>query len=129
MLAFSRMSRSLVNDLEHLLRRHKSQLCAGAAVRYRASLLSGGIPAHNPDWSGAGAALHPSDVTLRQQFRWASTGLLRQYGIGYDQHQAMLRAYFDGAREILNPAHGKAISTLEQFIAGILAEIFRLDAC
>jgi hypothetical protein len=128
----------VVNNLEHLLRRHKRRLCAEAAARYRRSAGSDN-PATETDrlaLVGAeytheliliAAALYPSETTLRNQYQWASTGQLRQRGIGHDQQAAMLHGYFDAARQLrgLGTTTQAALADLEHFMAHILGEAFK----
>ncbi len=128
-----------LDDLERFLRGHKSQLCAGAADHF--NRLSMPIPPSTPDhhaiWAQVGAeffhqlavvaaALYPSQVTLRSQYAWASTGMLRRYGIGYDHQAAMLEGYFRAARQIpsVEPVIHHQLSALEQFMSEVLAEVF-----
>ena len=132
------MSELTVNDLEKLLRQNKVAICAETAERYRHTLASDHLRPHQTNWSTAGAeythdvivvaaALHPSEITVRNQLRWASTGILRQHGIGYGHHVTMLNAYFAAARRVLptTPDARQALDALEQFMARILAEISR----
>jgi hypothetical protein len=125
------MSDGIVNDLEHRLRRHQVQLCSEAANRFLAILKSSSSQAFDAGWATAGAAftheliivaaaLYPSETTLRNQFEWASTGRLRQYGIGLEHHKAMLQAYFGAARRILGATAG--LDELEAFISRVLTD-------
>ena len=130
----------VVNDLENLLRHHKDRLCVEAAARYRHAVRSDHAPTQADKLAQAGAeythelvliasALYPSDISLRNQYKWASTGRLRQYGIGFDQQLAMLRGYFYEARQLaeLRPAAQQALDSLEQFMSSVLMEVFHVD--
>ncbi len=128
-----------LDDLEHFLRGHKSQLCAGAADHF--NRLSAPVPTATLDrrtiWAQIGAeffhqlavvaaALYPSQITLRSQYAWASTGTLRRYGIGYDHQAEMLEGYFRTARQIpsVPSVIHHQLSALEPFMSEVLAEVF-----
>src|SRR4051812_24441271 len=108
----SNKTRMRMNSVESLLRANEDHLCAETAVHFEANLpaINGTSLAQSEIRAGAkythdliliAAALYPSDITLRNEWNWASSGLLPRQGIGYEHFATMLHAYFSVATDVL----------------------------
>ncbi len=70
------------------------------------------------------AALYPSEITLRNQYEWASTGLLDRHEIGYEYLATLLRVYFEVARDVLGASTSNTLNRLEEFMNRVLTDVF-----
>jgi hypothetical protein len=127
-----------MNKLESLLRAHEDQLCAVTTARFQANLpavdgttltlaeIRAGAK-YTHDLILVAVALYPSDITLRNEWSWASSGMLPRHGIGYEHFVTMLRAYFSSAADILadESKDRSLLDTLEAFIKKSLEAVFK----
>ncbi len=70
------------------------------------------------------AALYPSEITLRDQYEWASTGLLDRQQIGYEYLATLIRVYFEVARDVLGSSKVSQLNSLEAFMTKVLTDVF-----
>jgi hypothetical protein len=136
----SDVSRGVFNELEQLLRRNETGLCAETGRRF-----SGSLPSYvqTDEYSPEAminsaahyvhhlvvivAALYPSEITLRKEYEWAATGQLRRYGIGYREQVALLQTYFASVRNTLklSPSLFNAVDLLEDCMLRVVSEVFQ----
>ena len=133
------MSNSPLTDLENFLRAHQDTLCAQTAARFQELLASASSSPQSLDSqdieAGASylhqlamvaAALYPSETTLRQQYGWATHGMLRQKGVLHEHQALILKTYFGAVRDLseAEPDIQAAAADLEVFMKRILADTF-----
>jgi hypothetical protein len=133
-------SRASFDELEHLLRDYETSLCRDAVQRFMVTFPH--VMMQQPEAAYAnmvqsgsqyvhrlilvGAALYPSETTLRHEYQWTVDSPLIRFGIGLEHQRTLLSALCSSARETLDlaPEVRKALNTLEVAMLRILDEVF-----